>query len=176
MTQTDIGAAAYGWWAHLTNGEIGQSRAALAQLRRASAPIDALLLPTVHDLNQRLAKAGFDLRHQPQKLSLIAMVLAHVKTSAPARLAQQMGRGDPRALSPMRFDRLMRLDDPQELTQQLRRALAVVGQGANVSALAQDLLWWNDATRARWCFDYYGASDAAPSASNEPEFTKESEA
>lgn len=122
MTQTDIGAVAYGWWAHLTNPDIGQPRAALAQLRRASAPIDALLLPAVHDLNRRLAKAGFDLRGQPEKLALIAMVLAQVKTSTPARLAQLMGRGDPKTLSPMRFDRLMRLDDPQELAQQLRRA------------------------------------------------------
>lgn len=169
MTQTEIGAVAYGWWAHLTNPEIGQSRAALAQLRRASAPIDALMLPAVHDLNRRLTKAGFGLRGQPEKLALIAMVLAQVKTSTPARLAQQMGRGDPKVLSPMRFDRLMRLDDPQELAQQLRRALPVVGHGANVGALAQDLLWWTDSTRARWCFDYYGASDAAPDLMKESE-------
>jgi CRISPR system Cascade subunit CasB len=75
-----------------------------------------------------------------------------------------MGQGDPKPLSPLRFDRLIRSTDPEALTTQMRRALAVVGHRANVAQLAQDLRWWNDATRARWCFDYYGASFAAPDA------------
>lgn len=155
-------AACLGWWSHLTNRDIGQSRADLARLKRAASPLDALSLRCVHDLNRRLAAAGADMRGQPAQLALIARVLAHVKTHGGSRLAQRMGQGEPKPLSPLRFDRLIRTTDPEELTTHLRRALAVVGHGANVAQLAQDLRWWNDSTRARWCFDYYGASFAAP--------------
>ena len=42
------------------------------------------------------------------------------------------------------------------------RALRLVKGGANVRKLATDLYWWNDRTRADWCFDYHGATDAKP--------------
>lgn len=95
--------------------------------------------------------------------------MAQVKEHTGAQLAQLMGQGEPKALSPIGFDRLIRTHDPTELAVQLRRSLAVVGQGANVARLAQDLRWWTDATRARWCFDYYGASQAAPDAEQKSE-------
>ncbi|MBO9401315.1 type I-E CRISPR-associated protein Cse2/CasB [Shimia sp. R9_3] len=164
----DIGSICYGWWAELTAADLGRMRAEAAQLRRASTLVEVLTHPATHRLHQRLAKAGFDLRTQPQRLALIVMVLAQVRSKGRG-LARALGQGDSPALSHLRFDRLIRTgaattDDAGalDLAQQLRRALAQVNNVADVSALARDLYWWNDRIRANWCFDYYGAAEAAP--------------
>lgn len=161
-TSGDFGTICLGWWRLITDRNIGRSRADLARLKRSGGVVDALAIKAVHDLNRKLAAAGHDMRHSPDRLALIALTLAQVKEHTGARLAQRMGHGEPKPLSEIRFDRLIRTHDPTELATQLRRALAVVGQEANVARLAQDLRWWCDATRASWCFDYYGASHAAP--------------
>ncbi len=175
----DFGTICLGWWRGLTDPSIGRSRADLARLKRAGGAVDVLAIRAVHELNRALAAAGHDMRSAPDRLALIAQVLAQVKEHTGQRLAQRMGQGDPKPLSEIRFDRLIRTRDltkPEELAElatQLRRALAVVGPAANVARLAQDLRWWTDATRASWCFDYYGASQAAPTTED---MSEESEA
>ena len=158
----DFGGICLGWWRWLTDKNIGRSRSDLARLKRAGGEVDTLAIRAVHDLNLQLAAAGYGLRQQPGRLVLITGTLAQVKEHTGVRLAQHMGAGDPKALSEIRFDRLIRTHNPAELATQLRRALAVVEHRANVARLARDLLYWGDATRAAWCFDYYGASHAAP--------------
>lgn len=158
----DFGAICLKWWRGLTDKNIGRSRTDLARLKRAGGAVDTLAIRSVHDLNRRLAATEHDLRQVPDRLALIALTLAQVKEHTGTRLAQRMGRGEPKPLSEIRFDRLIRTHDTAELATQLRRALAVVGHEANVARLAQDLRWWTDDTRAVWCFDYYGAPQAAP--------------
>ena len=158
----EFGTVCLCWWRHLSDRDVGESRADLAQLKRASSVMDALTIPAVHRLNRSLAAVGHDLRTRPDRLALIAMTLAQVGNHSGPSLARRMGQGDPKPLSTLRFDRLIRTRDVPGLATQLRRALAVTGQGANVARLAQDLRYWTDATRASWCFDYYGASQAAP--------------
>ena len=169
----DFGTVCLGWWRMLTDKNIGSSRSNLAQLRRAGSTVDALAIRAAHDLNRRLAAAGHNLQQRPERLALIVKTLAHVKEHTGERLAQGLGKGEPKALSELRFDRLIRTHDPAELAMQLRRALAAVGPGANVAQLARDLRWWDDSTRAAWCFDYYGASLASPENANN---SKETEA
>lgn len=164
MTDGELGGICLGWWRELTNKEIGRSRADLARLRRAHGPAEALAIRAVHRLNTRLAAAGHDLRQRPERLALIAMTLAQVKEPTAASLASRMGRGEPKALSEIRFTALIQTRDAEDLSTPLRRALMATGQAANVARLASDLYRWNDRTRAAWCFDYYGAPDAAPEA------------
>lgn len=158
----DFGTICFGWWRVLTDKNIGRSRSELARLKRAEGEVDTLAIRAVHDLNRQLSAAGHDLRRWPERLVLVASTLAQVKEHTGERLAQRMGAGDPKALSEIRFDRLIRTHNPADLATQLRRGLAVVEQRANVARLARDLRFWGDATRAAWCFDYYGASQAAP--------------
>ena len=158
--QKDFGTICLNWWRVLTNKDIGRSRADLARLKRVNLVADALVIHSVHDLNKSLADEGCDMRRCPDKLALITVALAQIKESNNLRLAQIMGQGNQKLLSEIRFDRLIRIQEPAELAVQLRRALAVVGHRANVARLAQDLFYWNDKTRAAWCFDYYGASSA----------------
>jgi hypothetical protein len=79
MSKTpELSAICTGWWAELTNKDIGRSRAEWAQLRRAASLMDALMIPAVHRLHKRLAEADHDLQRQPDRLALVAMSLAQV--------------------------------------------------------------------------------------------------
>ncbi|WP_347310800.1 type I-E CRISPR-associated protein Cse2/CasB [Defluviimonas sp. SAOS-178_SWC] len=161
MSDLDVGAAALGWWrAHL--GEDGPGRATRARLRRVSAPVEAVQIAAVHDLNRRLGGA---LTGRGDKLALIAVALANLRENPKDKAAERMaGR-----VAPLRFQRLVRIEAPGDLIVPLRRALAQIDGAANVVALAHDLFYWSDTVRTRWCFSYYGATSAAP---EQPEETK----
>mgnify|MGYP001249728078 CR=1 FL=1 len=161
MSDLDMGAAALGWW-HRHLGDSGARRATRARLRRVSAPVEALQVEAVHDLNRMLDGA---LTGQADKLALIAVALANLRENTMEKAAERMaGR-----VAPLRFQRLVRIEAPGDLIVPLRRALAQIDGAANVAALARDLFHWSDPVRTRWCFSYYGATSAAP---EQPEETK----
>ncbi|TRD15379.1 type I-E CRISPR-associated protein Cse2/CasB [Palleronia caenipelagi] len=168
----DVGQACWRWWRKLTDVNSGRMRADLARLRRAEGSVAALGVAAVHDLHHGLRGAGHDLRREPDRLALIALALAQVRTSTRLPAARAMGQGDPPALSEIRFTTLIRAHEPEALITPLRRALRGFGQGADVARLATDLRWWSEATRARWCFEYYGAGAAAPEPDTTPEETE----
>ena len=90
------------------------------------------------------------------------MALAQVAQDRWGTAAQRLGAGEPKTLSGLRFNALIRAKEPRQLMRPLVRALQVAKGAANVRRLAADLYWWNDKTRTDWCFDYHGASDARP--------------
>ena len=153
------GQIALGWWKrHLRpDDDTGPARALRARLRRADHVTDVLAESRViwlHDLLDR----GTD----PLTLAALAQVLAHVERHDARGVAQSFGAGDPKALSALRFQRLIRAEDRQELATGLRRALPLIGRACNVAALADDILFWGEKIRIRWCFDYYGAAPPRP--------------
>jgi CRISPR system Cascade subunit CasB len=119
------------WWGRTLDREAARGRALSARLRRAT-PVEVLCEPEVHDLAQ-----------------------AEVRSHGGRSLAQACGGPEP-VLSPLRFQRLMRASDG-DLAVGLRRAIPMVGRTCNVARLGRDLLFWNEITRTRWCFDYFGA-------------------
>lgn len=142
------------WWAHnIEDRASGQARGLAARLRRADA-LAVLAEPAVHDLARVL-----DLRaSQADRLVRLVQVLAHVRGPDAQTLARRLGGTDP-AMSPLRFQRLLR-SDSADLPAALRRALAMVDRRCNVVALAHDLLAWDhpdrgDLVRRNWAFDYF---------------------
>ena len=166
MTETpSLGQICKGWWVSCIAADTGAARRTRAELRRADSVTDALGVSATHELHRRLVEAGHDLRKRrdgPDCLALIAVALAQVTDDMGATAAQRFGAGDPKALSGLRFNTLIRAKEPRQLMRPLVRALAIVKGGANVRRLAADLYWWNDATRTNWCFDYHGATAARP--------------
>ena len=158
-----ISKAAFLWWTRELSDH-GPGRMARAQLRRCSTPSQALAFPATHALHAAL---GGGMIHRADTLALIAVALANLRESDARRAAERMGD----MLSPLRFQTLIRAKTPGDLFQPLRRALVQIDGRANVGALAEDLFFWGDKTRNRWCFDYYGAGYAEPSKfeNNEPE-------
>lgn len=149
--------------------------AALARLRRASSAAEAMAEEATLDLFHRLGLGQAEYRRLP-RIAVIAMVLAHVREDVPPGPAGRqsaigaVGRAslddaDSAAMKPLRFRRLLacRDDDDDELAREMRRLVTLAGRRINVGDLAASLFFWNEQTRTRWAFDYYGAGFAAPS-------------
>ncbi|SIT84534.1 type I-E CRISPR-associated protein Cse2/CasB [Pontibaca methylaminivorans] len=158
------GQIALGWWKQTLrpDDDTGPARALRARLRRADHVTDILAEGRVIELHDRLGR-----KTDALTLAALAQVLAHVERHDGRRIAQVFGAGDPEALSPLRFQRLIRSDDRRELATGLRRALPLAGRACNVAALAEDILFWGEKSRIRWCFDYYGAAPPRPAAAEE---------
>ena len=159
------GSVAAAWWHRTFRDEHGSGYASRARLRRCLTPVDAIAIDAVHDLNRHLDAAG----HHPcaDRLALLAITLAHVEEDGQHPLAELLGarrgKGASRVLNKLRWQALIRITDPRELITPLRRAMAVVcHRPIHVGALAGDLFRWNDTTRTKWCFQYFGAGGSAP--------------
>lgn len=152
-----------GWWSReLGNRDSGAARGLAARLRRAG-PIDALAECAVQDLASALAfRDGV-------RLSRLVRLLAEVREHSGTRLARRLGRPDP-VLSSLRFQRLLRASD-DELLDALRRAIVMADRKCSVAALGTDLLHWNDQTKTRWCFDYFGAEAPEATVASPPQTT-----
>ncbi len=137
------------WWHEIGDRQSSAARALAARLRRATA-IEALSEPAVHRLADRLGTG------HPETIHRLVAVLAHLREDGALRLPQRLGalrRDD----SPnLRFQQLMRAEG-EALTTALIRALPMVGNACNAGSLGEDLFRWDERTRTRWTFDYFGA-------------------
>jgi CRISPR system Cascade subunit CasB len=169
------GQIARRWWETLQNtrkdGTANPARdpAALARLRRAATPIDALEEPSVFDLYKKLGFSRVDFERRLPRVAVTAAVLAHIRTDGGdkgfrRRFAEMLGQGGERRLmSELRFKRLLAATEDQDLLVTFRRAVALAGKkDIDVGDVASSLLDWSERRRMRWAFDYYGASIAAP--------------
>ncbi len=153
MSRGEVAAA---WWrTHIADRDRAAARGLAARLRRAG-DIATLAEPAVQDLARRL-KVGPE---GARDLLRLVQALAELREDNRASLAQRLGGADPDR-SALRFQRLLRARGAEVATQ-MRRAIVMAERRANVARLAADLLvWdhpeWGDNTRARWCFDYFGA-------------------
>ena len=148
-----FGQTVLGWWQiNIGARNSPQARALSARLRRAG-PVEALSERAVQELARALdvqpAQAG--------RLARMVRILAELREHDGATLAQQLGGG---VLSDLRFQRLMRAEG-DERDALMRRAISIADRRCNLAALANDIWVWDDATRTRWCFHYFGAD--APS-------------
>jgi CRISPR system Cascade subunit CasB len=179
--------AALKWWNGLQPRETSDGyrrsgdRAALAKLRRCSAPIDAAIEPATIDLFQNL---GFT---APEKalpiVAALAAVLAHVREHKPGKLARALGpppggKPEEALLKPLRFKRLVGARGPDEILIGFRRAVQMLGQAADVRDLAKQILAWDedgfgDRVRVRFAFDYHNAGDFAPGSETAENANKE---
>jgi CRISPR system Cascade subunit CasB len=154
-----FGKTVLGWWSvHLGDRNSAQARALAARLRRAG-PVEALSERQVQNLAKLLSVGP----SQAEKFARMVRILADVRDHDTATLGSRLGAD---VLSDLRFQRLMRAQGA-ERDALLRRAISMADRRCNVAALAKDIWVWDDATRTRWCFHYYGA-DAPSDPAKEP--------
>ena len=151
-----VSKSVFDWWrSNLGNRERNPSARALAASLRHATGVEALADPAVHQLARSLELGQQD--RDADRLIRLATVLAEVREHEVRSLAMRLGETD--TLSRLRFERLIRSGE-DEIAVAVRRALPLVERRCNVAMLGVDLVFWNDRTRARWCFDYFQA--AAP--------------
>jgi CRISPR type I-E-associated protein CasB/Cse2 len=174
--------AARRWWEMLQDTRKDgapnpvRDRAALARLRRAARPIDAVEEPSVIDLYKRLGYGRADVDSRLMRVAVVAAVLAQIRADAQPgengfrrRFAELLGQGERPLMSPLRFRQLLASTEDQDLLIGFRRAVALAGaRNIDIGDIAEALLDWSDRRRMRWAFDYHGAGMAAPKAESSP--------
>jgi hypothetical protein len=99
------------WWQMLQNNANGtpnpdRNPLALARLRHAAMPIDAIGEPAVFDLYNMLGFARNEIDHQLPRVAVAAAVLSHIRTDAEPRsdcqscFAEMLGQGQTPAHEP----------------------------------------------------------------------------
>ena len=165
-SQNDV-AVAVKWWRDLTmiesRGRLsrGSRRAALARLRRATTPIEAMLEPEALRLIAGLSGSGG--RFQ-ERAAVLAGVLATVREEERRPVARALGRSsldDPESarMSESRFRRLLQADD-EELMDAMRRLVGLAGGRVDVYDLSHAILYWGDRVKKRWIFRYYNVEES----------------
>lgn len=142
------------WWRSLND-----NRGERAELRRCSTLAEVAFTPAYHKLRLAVGKFG---RVNADSLALVAGLTARVKTDVPVdTIAEQMatGKADGSArVSGLRFRRLLKIKDREELFTAMGRAVALLGYAVNLQNFANSLYHWNDKIRKQWAFDYYTKS------------------
>lgn len=139
-----------------------EDRGERAALRRSDDPAACAFRPAFHRLRRRLSALG---KVNDDALAVVAVLVAGVRKDAygapfPRRLWG--GNKDKPVLSELRLQRLLQEGAAEDVLRQLRRALAMVGNEADVAdlahwayRLAQPAL--RDRAARDFAYAYYGA-------------------
>jgi|GEM_PF-2175466 len=163
------------WWRALaapveqnddTRGERRPDTGALARLRRARTPIEAMMHAEAIDLVLAIAPDGPP--QAQERAAGLAALLAHVRGDDPERsVAGRLGGHDPdiRIMKPARFRKLMLAAPGEERLTAFRRAIRQLSSTVNVADLATAWLFWDhpmkgNRLRAEWMFRYVGANQS----------------
>ena len=75
-------------------------------------------------------------------------------------MATPKAGSDRARVSGLRFRRLLKISDREELYQPLIRIVRLLGGQANILSLADDIYFWGENVRKNWAYAYY---ETAPS-------------
>ncbi|TKI04081.1 type I-E CRISPR-associated protein Cse2/CasB [Martelella alba] len=186
---TEAQKALTDWFAILSERYANQDekringRAWRAEIKRMAPPYDAMMSESYNVLRRRLSAC---MALQPidlMALALFVSVAAHIKShdnkrSFAAQLGESVKVKDKPCFSPLRFERLQRVTHPDDLYQQLIRAVKIRDtNGVNILSLADSIFLWMrewqrreahqpetahpfDRNRIRWASEYLSTYDA----------------
>lgn len=160
-------AVAADWWRKLNppdRARSGPQRAAMARLRRAHTPLDAIRESETLRLIRRVERES--VYRGRDRIAVLAGILAWVREDRPNNpVARAIGRDSLddalAAMSEARFRRLLQTGD-EGLMDAMRRLVVVLDRRVDVFDLSRAVLYWGDGTRKGWIFDYYNVGAAAP--------------
>ena len=161
----------YDWWQQLND-----NRGERAVLRRAAGLTEVMLSPAYVRLLRTLRNQGYAIGNSDPQLARIAAIAglaAQIKEPASNNLAKRMGTPKPgganSAVSELRLRRILACDDIEELYTLLHRALALLGDQANLANLAAIIWHWVPLDekcpydpRRQLAYDYYAVAPVKP--------------
>ena len=149
------------WWSSLQESNQAGTRAAL---RRARTPNEISVQYEYFNLFRKLTDSklpDFIKKRLSYRLPLVAGILSHIREDEPSRpAAARMGSsdkpgGDRPLVSDLRFRRLLRTEDDNELFLMMIRMIRMLGDRVNVKDTAMSVFFWNEQTRKKWASLYY---------------------
>ncbi len=148
------------WWERLQEPA---NRGMRAELRRTRSADDVALQGPYYALLAKIMAMedlGALRSSIPYRLPSVVGVLAHVKSNdSEVQVAQAMGAkkkgSDQARVSDLRFRRILRLEDGDELYTTMIRVVRMLDDTVNVADLASSIFFWNEKTRKRWASQYY---------------------
>jgi len=146
--ETALGSTLLRWWQGLES-----DRGARAELRRAHDLTAVALTGSFQRFYRLIVNAGWP-EGESERLAALAGLLAHVKVQADKPLTQTMSEGEKPPVSELRFRRLLESPTMDDLFIGLRRVLPLMGHSANIYDLAHSVLFWGDAVKKRWAYNY----------------------
>ncbi|MBE7440785.1 MAG: type I-E CRISPR-associated protein Cse2/CasB [Spirochaetales bacterium] len=153
--KAEFAAKIEGFWHTLQ-----QDTASRAALRRCHDVTETQFVPVIYEL-ARSIRTQKNYRNL-ERIGAVAGLCAWVRDiDNSAASGQQMSRtiaGDTRLVSEMRFRRLIQCQTVTDLYIPLVRILRLMKGQINLADLAQSVLFWGDATRKIWAYEYYGAA------------------
>ena len=163
-------------------------RGTLARLRRSENALEALLedetFTLFRDLNlisrdKFKSDEGYWSAATPElsRVAVLASVLSHVRKHDDTPFGRALGpskNGEGAKLKPLRLARLLAARGDDEIRDQFRRAVQLLGGTANVRDLAWLILAWDrdeigDRARTLFAFAYHDAAAHAPAADDFPD-------
>ena len=170
------------WWRRLAGRKadgspdpFGADPSALAHLRRCSSPVEAATEPAFIDLFRTLYGAAKPSTEQVERVAVVAILLAHLRSEPQPgmSLPRQLGRprdagGDVRLLSPARMRALIEARNATDVLRGFRNIIAILGRDQVPPAdLAKYAFYWLDTKHGQkkqieFLFDYHQAADAVP--------------
>jgi len=143
------------WWR-----DLDQARGDRAELRRAAIPAAVAFSPVFHQLLHSLQRIG---RPSAERLAVVAGVLSHIKdhdgsVAFAAQLASPKSESDRARVSGLRFRRLLKIADREELYQPLIRTVRLLDGRVNLISLADGIYFWGENVRKQWAYSYYETS------------------
>lgn len=149
------------WWKDLQAPKKSGPRAAL---RRARNPDTVATHPEYFELFRNLSNSelpGYIKNRLSYRLPLVAGVLSHIREDEPGRsMAAKMGSSEKQGtdrpvVSDLRFRRLLRTEDDNEMYLMMIRMIRMLDNKANVKDAAISVFTWDEKTRKKWASRYY---------------------
>ena len=172
---TALGDVLKQWWEELQGvGEFKEKKAKTAdraELRRANNVEDLILLPSFQRACLRFrpffqGRGDSEWEKSVERLAIILGLLAQVRKHTEQTLPLQMAsnaQGDKPVVSELRFRRLVQRDR-HDLYPAMSRVLPLLGNKANIYALANDVYYWGNTVKREWAFSYFPNTPAIKTA------------
>ncbi len=151
------------WWDRLQ--DIPGER---AELRRSDNPQTIAFLPVyfqfLTDFKKDMEIDGNRNSPNLSRLQMVLGLLSHVKkpvshNSLGALFSGPKSGSDTPRVSDLRFRRILRVDDVQDLYLDLIRLIRLIDGEANLNSLASTIYFWGENTKRRLAYQYYGHED-----------------
>ncbi|MCB1146838.1 MAG: type I-E CRISPR-associated protein Cse2/CasB [Leptospiraceae bacterium] len=137
-----------------------------AQLRRCAKPQAVAFVPVyfefLNDFNKAFKEDNQDYSPRLDRLQAVFGLLSHIKNITANKNSGELmsvKNGDNERVSKSRFQKILRIDNLDDLFTTLVRTIRLTDGEANIYDLSQLIYFWGDYSKRRLAYQYFGHQD-----------------